>query len=193
MPNCELKEGRYLRLVGGANPPDFTNKFWKVMAVEPVIYETGTSDTAEFVAVATTASSGFRNIDVIEPDDSPRHLYYFRWGVKDGCYYQIKIPTGSDRLGTDQDMDVARIDNTKSPYYAPNDDYGFFLMHDMYPAINAVNITPITLTPKVWFEGEKFAIDEVKDVTVIQKLNNSDVGVTPFIPYIRVTLGGLNR
>jgi len=165
-----LKEGYYVRLVGAAVPSEYIDKYYQVVAVEGFTYETGQADTAEFTSVASGSESGFKNITVLEPDDKPFHLYYVKWGVRDGCEYQIKIPTGTNRLGLDEDMDVARIDNEKSPWYDPNPEYAFFLIHDMYPAINAINNTPSSVTPKVWFEGEKYDLAEVTDPDVLEKL-----------------------
>jgi hypothetical protein len=177
-----LKENYYVKI---GNVPEFEDKFFKVKTAEPFTYETGTSDTAEFSAVASGSKSGFKNIEVLEPDDSPFHLFQVRWGVQDGCKYWIKIPTGTNRLGVDEDKDVGYITNTKSPYYAPNELYEIWLIHDFYPAIDAENITPSSLTPKVWFEGMKYDLEEVKDTRLLAMLKAGD------IPSRTITIGGV--
>lgn len=186
----DVREGTFIRLVG-ASVPDERKGYYLVTAVEPFTYETGDTDTAEFVSVNSGAESGYRNIPVLEPDNIPMHLQWNKWGFKDGCRYQVKIPNGSDRLGLDDDKDVARLDNRKSPWCEPNPDYGFWLINEMYPAINAINNTGAALTPKVYFEGKRFSIEKVTATDVMLKLQNGERGITPFIPVKKITLGGL--
>lgn len=191
-----LLEGHYVRVL----TPALEGKFFKVGKTEPFTYETGTSDTAEFSSVSSGSESGFKNIDVLEPDESPRHLFWVEWGVKSGGYYQIKIPTGTDRLGTDEDKDVARITNVKSPHYAPGP-YGFWLINDYYPAINFVNKwvaadgtevpTGVAIIPKVWFSGTKWDLEEVKEADIIKKLQNYEKRESPSIPFSEVTISGI--
>lgn len=192
MEDFELKEGRYVKIGGSHASAVFKDKFFYVKAVEPKQYKTGMTSTAEFTAVTTGSTSGYRNIDVLEPDDRPMHLFYFRWGVKDGCSYQLKIPTGSDRLGVDKDMDSARITNVESPWCNPSKLFGFYLVTDMYPAFNANNDTPETVTPAVFFIGEAYDIEQVNDAKIIQKLQNYDQGIAPYIPHVKITLGGVD-
>jgi hypothetical protein len=183
----DLREGYYVRVL----TPALEGRFFRVGKSEPFTYETGTSDVAEFTEVESGSESGFKNIDVLEPDDSPRHLFWVEWGVKDGAKYYIKIPTGTDRLGTDEDKDVGFVTNEKSPYYAPDPRYGFWLVHDYYPAVNAVNVTPFSLTPKVWFEGVKWDLEDVVEPDVLEKLRNFQRGVSPGIPFTEITIGGI--
>lgn len=185
---ADLKEGYYVNVL----TPALKEKFFRVGKKEGFTYETGTSDTAEFAAVASGSESGFKNIDVLEPDDAPRHLFYVEWGVKDGCKYELKIPTGTNRLGVDEDKDVGFVTNEKSPYYAPDNTYSFWLVNDYYPAINAINITPNSLTPKAWFKGKKWDLEEVKEPDIITKLKNYEKGITPSIPFTKITVGGIN-
>ena len=183
----DVKEGFYVRVL----TPALEGTFFRVGKSEPFTYETGTSDTAEFASVASGSESGFKNIVVLEPDDAPKHLFWVLWGVKDGCKYYIKIPTGTDRLGTDEDKDVGFVTNEKSPHYAPDPVYGFWLVSDYYPAVNANNVTPFSLTPKVWFSGVKWDLDEVKDADILTKLRNLQKGAAPSIPFTEITIGGI--
>jgi len=183
----DIREGYYVKVL----TPALEAKFFRVGKEEGFTYETGTSDTAEFSSVASGSSSGFKNIDVLEPDDAPKHLFWVEWGVKDGCQYKIKIPTGTDRLGVDEDKDVGFITHEKSPYLAPNLRYGFWLVNDYYPAVDANNVTAFSLTPKVWFEGKKWDLDEVKEIDIITKLQNYEKGIAPGIPFTKITIGGI--
>lgn len=183
----DIREGFYVRVLTPAL--EFT--FFRIGKSEPFTYETNTSDTDEFSSVASGSESGYKNIDVLEPDDSPIHLFWTLWGVKGGCKYYIKIPTGTDRIGVDEDKDVGFLTNEKSPYYAPDPMYGFWLVSDYYPAINANNVTLFTLTPKIWFSGTKWDLEEVKDGGILEKLRNFQKGITPGIPFTEITIGGI--
>ncbi len=183
----DIKEGFYVRVL----TPALEKRFFRVGKAEPFTYETGTSDTAEFSSVSSGSESGFKNIDVLEPDELPMHLFWVMPGVKSGGKYYVKIPTGTDRLGTDEDKDVGFLRNEKSPYYAPDPMFGFWLVSDYYPAINFVNDAPFSATPKVWFSGMKWDLEEVKDDAVLQRLRNFLTGVTPSIPFTEITIGGI--
>lgn len=187
MEEEELKEGWFIEIL----LPGYKNRYFNVKTKEAFTYKTGTSDTSEFSEVSSGSESGFKNIDVLEPDDNPRRLFYVKWGVKDGCHYYLKVPSGNDRLGTDKDKDVGYITNEKSPYYDMNPQYAFWLVHDYYPAINAKNVTATALTPEVWFEGMKYDIEEVSDPDLIEKLKNYEKGVSPSIPFKKITVGGV--
>lgn len=151
-----LKEGYYVTL---SNRPE---KIYKVTAVEPFEFETGDQTDTIFSSVASGAESGFQPIDELEPDDKPAHLFQVLWGVKSSGRYYIKIPTGTNRFGIDTDYDIGYITNEKSPYHSPNPLYLFWTVHDFYPAINFSNTTLRAITPKVWFKGMKYSIEEVK-------------------------------
>jgi len=182
----ELKSGHYVRI-------SVFEGFHRLGKEEPFDYETGTSDTAEFSTVASGASSGYKNIAVLEPDDVPPHLFWALWGVKDGCKYKVKVPTGTDRLGVDEDKDVGFVTNEKSPYFDPNPDLGFWFVNNWYPAVEAMNPTPVTLTPKVWFRGRKWDIIPVTDPNVVEKLRNFDRGdlQRPYLVFTNITVGGV--
>lgn len=184
----KLEVDYYIAYVGDSVPAGFDKKFYKIIGKEPIMYETGRTDTAEFVAVASGGSSGYKNIEVLEPDDS--HLYGLDWGVKDRCRYHLKIPTGNDRLGLDKDMDVGFVHNLMSPWVLPNPIYGMWLTGDMYPAINAFNDSPLSLTPKVYFYGYKFEIAEVTDPATKKRLEAFKAGQGGQ-PFINLTLGGV--
>lgn len=186
MPEKELKEGMFLRFVGDKTPDALIPLFYKVIASEGFEYKFPFS-----AAVASGGESGFINVENLEPDDRPMHLFYVLWGIRDGCGYQIKIPTGTDRLGVDEDKDVARITNRHNPHYAPDPLYAFYIISDMYPAINAVNNTPASVTPEIYFMGEKYDLEIVDDDEILKRLNNFEKRESPWIPSENITLGGV--
>lgn len=143
------------------------NGFYRIVRREPFDYKTGEEDTAIFSTVASGGESGFKNIDIIEPDNDPLHLYQVLVGVEDvdPVKYFIKLPTGQDRFGVDEDKSIGFIDASNSPYYDPSPLFAFWLVHDWYPAVNCVNGSAVTRTPKLWFKGMKYDIQRLPDGT----------------------------
>jgi len=153
-----LKEGWIVYL------DDPYREYYKIVKREPFDYETGEEDTAVFSTVAFGAESGFRNIDQLDPDKDPLHLFQVRWGVQDTrAKYYIKIPAGQNRYGVDEDKEIGFINADRSPFYDPNPLYEFFLMYDWVPAFNCKNTGPVTITPKLWFRGMKYNIERISD------------------------------
>ena len=176
----EIRPGFNVMLTGD---PSVENKMFLVKRKEGSDYETGrTTGAAEFSTVATTLTSGFKNVDRIEPDTS--QIAWYQWYVRDGEEYQMKLKAGSIRFGPQQEPNVGFLDNEKSGPTDPNEKYSFWLFKDWFPSIQANNITPYTVTPKVYFEGFKFDIEEVKDLGEILRIKASG-------KYSIVTLGGV--
>jgi len=59
--------------------------------------------------------------------------------------------------------------------------------------VEAMNPTPVTLTPKVWFRGRKWDIIPVTDPNVVEKLRNFDRGdlQKPYLIFREITVGGV--
>ena len=187
----DLEVNHFFSFVGDSVPEKLENRFFKVTNKEPFYYETGRTDTAEFNAtVAFGSNSGFRNIEVLEPHDS--HLLGVDWGVKDGGRYQMKMPTGSDRLGLDEDMDVGFVTNELSPWIAPDPVYGFWLVQTLYPAFQMTNDAPKTITPKIYFRGLKLSFEEVGDAMLNTRLNSFKQGKGGQ-PFFNVMIGGVGE
>ena len=168
-----LKVGYLVTFVGAwAESKGYTDRFFRILRKERLIYITGEGDTTEFTAVATGAESGFKDIEALEPDTN--QLYQLRPGVKDGCKYHAKL-TGKDRYGPRLDGDMAYFTNQDSFWTAPSEDLEFFLVKDMFPSYNAKNATGSTITPKIYFRGFQWDIEEVSKAE----------------PYSIVTLGGI--
>lgn len=166
-----LKDGYYVRIPQLGK--DIGKEFWVITGSEPFNYKTGDSTSAEFSAVADGSESGYKNISVLEPNDTPRRIYQVVMGVKDGCQYYVKIPSGANRFGVDVDKDVGYLDNNTSYYLAKNEMYLFWLAHNYYPSINAVNDTGISKTPQVFFEGYKYDIEPVSDAATLSRLQSN--------------------
>lgn len=187
----ELEINHYIAFVGDSVPQGRQSLFYQIQGKEPVTYETGRSTTAEFTAVASGGNAGFKNIEVLEPDT--HHLYGLDWGVKDRCRYYMKVPTGNDRLGLDEDMDVGFVNNKTSPWLRPNPHYGFWIVEDQYPSFNAYNDSPLSLTPKIYFYGYKYFMVEVtKGNPVYERLKAYRDG-RGGQKYTNITLGGIER
>lgn len=175
----ELHAGMYLIFVGTyAETKGLTGKFFKALREEPYVYVTNEGDEAEFSEVADGGESGWTDIEAMEP--GANRLYFVLMGCQDGADYYVKIPAGVERWGVDEDTDVGHFDNELSPYYEPSPEYSFWLITDMYPAVNAKNNTGHALTPKIWFWGVKLDYSEVSKEEIPE-------GVIP----ATVTLGGI--
>lgn len=184
-----LEIGHFLGFAGDTVPKDYANRFFRITGLEPIIYETGRTDTAEFSSVASGSNSGFKNIEVLEPNKD--HLFALDWGVQDGCRYYIKIPTGNDRLGLDEDMDVGFVTAEVSSWLDPDPQYGFWLLKELYPAISAYNDAPRAVTPKIWFKGVKFQIETITDESLLARLRGYKEGKGGQ-PFYTVIMGGVS-
>lgn len=136
------------------------NAFYRIIRREPFDFVTGEESPAIFSTVASGSESGFKNIEKLEPDNDPLHLFQVLWGVADASdiKYYLKIPSGQNRLGVDDDKEIGFVNADKSPFYEPNSLFMFWLVHDHTPAVNCKNGSPVTITPKIWFRGMKYDI-----------------------------------
>lgn len=147
-------------------------KYLKIVATEPFDYETGEENTPVFSQVASGAESGFKNIELLEPDNRPFHMYQVLWGVWDleDIKYYIKIPTGVNVFGVDEDREIGFINASKSFANDPDALYQFYLITKWYPSVNCVNNSPVTITPKVRFCGMKYETEDVSDPQTLSQL-----------------------
>jgi hypothetical protein len=178
-----LKDGYYIRIPQLES--DGVGEWWVIAGSEYFNYATNDGTATVYSAVANGAESGYKNITEMEPHDIPRRLYQVLMGVKDGCQYYVKIPTGANRFGVDEDKDVGYISNQNSYYLAKNEDMVFWLVKNYFPSVNASNGTGGSLTPKVYFEGFKYDIDKVTDPNVLGRLKAGQ------LPSTTVTIGGV--
>jgi len=175
----QLKVGYLVTFAGSwAETKGLASKFYRILRKERLIYITGEGDATEFTAVATGAESGFKDIEALEPNTN--QLYQVRPGVKDGLKYQAKL-TGTERYGPRLDTDMAYFTNQDSFWTAPSEDFEFFLVKDMFPTYNAVNATGYTITPKIYFHGWKWDLEEAKEYSADRKPPE----------FTTITLGGL--
>lgn len=175
----ELKEGYLVTFVGAwAESKALLDKFFRILRKERLIYITGEGDKTEFTAVATGAESGWKDIEALQP--ATNELYQLRPGVKDGCKYHEKL-TGKERHGPALDVDMAYFCNQDSLWADPSEEFEFFLVHEMYPSYNAVNATGSTVTPKIWFKGWRWDIEQATEFTKDRKPPE----------FATITLGGI--
>ena len=178
----EIKPGFYVMLTGDSV---VEGKVFYVKDKEGSDYETGrTTGTAEFSTVASGSSTSFKNIDRIEPDKG--QVAWYSWYVRDGAEYQMKLKAGTIRFGPQQEPNVGFIDNEKSGPTDPNEKYSFWLFNDWFPSVQANNKTPYTMTPKVYFEGFKFDVQEIKDSGEVERIKASG-------RYSILVLGGVSK
>ncbi len=162
-------------------------QFFQIGEIEPFQYDTGQESTAFFSAVAAGASSGFKSITEIEPDDKPsRHLFQARVGVQYAFNYYFKVPSGTSRFGSDVTKGIGYLDNQLSPFQRGNKDFQMWFVKSYYPAISATSTASAeTLTPSVRFVGFKYELLDIKDGSVLERLQNGQ------LPCRHITVGGL--
>ena len=146
--------------IGFVGDPQWKDKFFKIENIEGFEYQTGnTSGTAEFSTVASGGLSGFKQIEVLDPDKNK--AVYTSMGFKDGCLYEFKVKAGTIRFGPDGDKNAARLSAQKSPWWDPDPTFGFWMVENYFPAVQARNVTPFTITPSVYFKGFKYDLKPV--------------------------------
>ena len=178
----EIKPGFYVTLTGDQA---VEGKMYLVSNKEGSDYETGrTTGTVEFSTVASGSKTGFKNIDRLEPDKG--QVTWYDWYVRDGAEYQMKLKAGTIRFGPQQEPNVGFIDNEKSGPTDPNEKYSFWLFEDWFPSIEANNKTPYTMTPKVFFEGFKFDVQQITDPAEVDRIKASG-------RYSILVLGGVTK
>lgn len=174
-----LKEGFLVTFVGSwAESKALLDKFYRILRKERLIYITGEGDATEFAAVATGATSDWKDIEALEPDTN--ELYQLRVGTRDACKYHTKL-TGKERHGPAEDVDMAYFTNQDSFWTDPSEALEFFLVHDMYPSYNAHNDTGYTVTPKLYFRGWQYDYEEATEYSKSKKPPE----------YATISLGGL--
>jgi len=114
--------------------------------------------TVAFEAVVAAGSSGWTDLDDLDPREHPPELLQIHLGFEDGFNYYVKYPSGSNIHGVNRDKDVGFLNSERSPALMPNDNYEYWALHDWYPSVNAVNPTAYTDTPKVYASGYKYTI-----------------------------------
>ena len=160
------------------------NGYYRIVRREPFQFVTGEESPALFSTVASGGESGFTNISTIEPDNDPLHLYQVLWGVEhsDRVKYYLKIPAGQNRYGVDKAKEIGFVSAEESPWYDPNPLFEFWLIHDWIPAVNCVNGSPVTQTPKIWFVGMKYDIEKISQAqagTIVKKIVFGGIKNTP--------------
>lgn len=149
----------------------WTGRLFRVKNIEGLQYATGqTTGTPEFSTVATNSLSGFKDIDVLAPSKSPLKAAYVEMGFKDALKYTVQVKSGSIRYGPDHDVNAAQLFNFMSPYFDTDPVFAMWLVFDWFPSIQAFNNTPFTVTPKVWFRGYKYNIEEISNGQEIARL-----------------------
>lgn len=177
--NQELLPGHFVYI-------NVYDEFYKIGDVEPFQYDTGQESTAVFSAVAASGTAGFKNVTQLDPDDKPRrHLFQILMGVQYNMRYYIKIPTGTNRFGTDETRSIGFLHPTISPFHAPNKDFQFWTVTDYYPSVDATNdASAETLTPKLRTLGFRYDLLEL-DRDTKEKLRQG------MKAYKHITVGGL--
>ena len=162
-------------------------QFFKIGEVEPFVFDTGRESTAYFSAIASGATSGYQNILELQPEDKPRrNLFQVLIGVQYKMRYYFKIPTGTNRFGTDVSKDIGYLTPTMSPYFNPNKNFQMWFVDEYYPSVNVTNDAPFeTLRPRFRVVGFKYELLECESRELERLQSGSQI-------YKHITVGGLN-
>lgn len=157
--------------------------YYRIVRREPFQYVTGAESPVIFTSVLPGAQSGDITIPALEPDNDPLHLFQILWGVdstSERVKYYVKIPTGQNRFGIDQNKSIGYVTAIESPYFDPNPLFQFWLVHDWIPSINCVNNSPVAVTPKIYFRGMKYDIEKIANPgTIVKKIVFGGIKNTP--------------
>ena len=175
---------------------DGADNFFIIGASEGLKYVTNSGNATEFAALATGATSATIAITAMEPSDSPAHLYQVWWGVQDGEQYKVQVPSGTSRLGPDQDRTSTYVTVNDTNRWAPDKDLTLmWLVRNFFPAFTVYNATPFNQTPRIWFYGWSYDLKPANlSPATMQALRAAlaGQGVAP-IPFKRITIGGVKR
>lgn len=182
---------------------DAADNFFVIGAAEGLKYITNSGNASEFAANPTATTTSATTIGAMEPNDSPAHLYQVWWGIQDGEQYKVQVPTGTSRLGPDQDRTSTYLTVHDTNRWAPDKLLTeMWLIRNYYPAYVVYNATPYTQTPRIWFYGWMYDIKLLQDKqlsvapndTLLNNLRGALAGKnSSIIPFKRITIGGVKR
>lgn len=174
-----LREDYYVLLVD----PGSNNRWWiQILSVEAFHFRWPATGQTGFGTVAAQTTSTFSDVDQLEPNTN--RLFFVKVGVHGSARIRLKL-IGKDTWGVDEDTDVGWIDVNRSPWFAPNPAYGFWLITQWWPAFSAENTQRVGFQPELHFEGWKYDTRRVEEGSdEYQRL------VAHEIPYRTIQLGG---
>ena len=130
-----------------------TKKYYTVTNRDNMFY----LDEADTVAADSTAS--YSEVTNLNPPHGQLYQIY-KIGIDGNVYLYLKQPAATNRWGTQRSPEGGflndRMSGVKGGMYL-----NLFFTIDNPPSIQLRNIQPVTITPKIWYIGWRYAIEEL--------------------------------
>jgi len=113
----------------------------------------------EHDAVAESSTNTYAEITNLNPPHGQLYQIYKIW-IDGNVYLYVKQPAATNKFGTQRSPEGGflndRTSGTKGGMYV-----NLFFTIDNPPSIQLRNIQPVEITPKVWYIGWRYAIEEL--------------------------------
>ena len=130
-----------------------TKKYYTVTNRDNLFY------LEEHDAVGAESTSTYSEITNLNPPHGQIYQIYKVW-IDGNVYLYVKQPAATNRWGTQRSPEGGflndRTSGTKGGMYV-----NLFFTIDNPPSIQLRNIQPVSITPKVWYIGWRYAIEEL--------------------------------
>ena len=130
-----------------------TKKYYKVTNRDNLFY------LDEPDAVAADSTDSYSEVTNLNPPHGQLYQVYKIW-IDGNVYLYLKQPAATNRCGTQRSPEGGflndRISGVKGGMYT-----NLFFTIDNPPSVQLVNIQPVSITPKIWYIGWRYAIQEL--------------------------------
>ena len=113
----------------------------------------------EHDAVAESSTNTYAEITNLNPPHGQIYQIFKLW-IDGNVYLYVKQPAATNRWGTQRSPEGGflndRTSGTKGGMYV-----NLFFTIDNPPSIQLRNIQPVSITPKVWYIGWRYSIEEL--------------------------------
>jgi len=111
-------------------------------------------------AVAANSTASYEEVTNLNPPHGQIYQVYKIW-IDGNVYLYLKQPAATNRWGTQRSPEGGflndRISGVKGGMYT-----NLFFTIDNPPSIQLRNIQPVSITPKIWYIGWRYAIQELQ-------------------------------
>jgi hypothetical protein len=133
-----------------------TKKYYKVTNRDNLFY----LDQPAAIAADTTAT--YAEVTNLNPPHGQLYQVYKVW-IDGNVYLYLKQPAATNRWGTQRSPEGGFInDRTSGVKGGMFTDLWFTI--DNPPSIQLVNQQPVSITPKIWYIGWRYAIEELRSM-----------------------------
>lgn len=145
-----------------------TKKFYTITNRDNLFYLNEPS------AIAADSTASYSEITNLNPPHGQLYQIYKIW-IDGNVYLYLKQPAATNRWGTQRSPEGGFLNDRTSGVKGGMETNLYFTI-DNPPSIQLVNEQPVSITPKIWYIGWRYAIQELTG--------------TP-IHYTEITIGGI--